>query len=139
MEISRVMKYFMDKGAIAVAQLMGVHYRRSPLIQGGLEILFKITVTISRTVSNLFCMEKYKDIVTDYYIEPKSEETMGSFIQATNDAPLLVPASRKKKKLEKKKTDNAKCKDIRGFFSRETKQERTKKKNSHGHNIMTMD
>ena len=139
MEISRVMKYFMDKGAIAVAQLMGVHYRRSPLIQGGLEILCKITVTISRTVSNLFCMEKYKDIVTDYYIEPKSEETMGSFIQATNDAPLLVPASPKKKKLEKEKTDDAKCKDIRGFFSRETKQERTKKKNSHVHNIMTMD
>ena len=101
MEISRVMKYFMDKGAIAVAQLMGVHYRRSPLIQGGLEILCKITVTISRTVSNLFCMEKYKDIVTDYYIEPKSEETMGSFIQATNDAPLLVPASPKKKEIRK--------------------------------------
>ena len=60
---------------------------------------------------------------------------MGSFIQAINDAPLPVPASSKKKKVEKKKTDNARQKDTRDFFSRETTQERTKKKNSHGHNI----
>ena len=77
-------------------------------------------------------MEKYKDIVTDRYIEPKNEEIMGSFIQAINDAP-------KKNKVEKKKTDNARHKDIRDFFSRETRQERTKKKNSHGHNIITID
>ena len=43
-------------------------------------------------------MEKYKDIVTDRYIEPKNEEIMGSFIQAINDAPLqyqLLPKRRK--------------------------------------------
>ena len=84
-------------------------------------------------------MEKYKDIVTDCYIEPKNEEIMGSFIQAINDAPLPVPAFTKKKKVEKKKTDNARHKDIRDFFSQETRQERTKKKNSHDHNIITID
>ena len=113
MEISRVMKYFMDRGAIVVAQLMAVHYRRSPLIQGRLEILCKMTVTISRTVSNLPCTEKYKEVKKykeykkykeGYYIEPKSEEIMGSFIQATNDVPLLVPASPIKK--ESKKEEN---------------------------------
>ena len=62
---------------------------------------------------------------------------MGSFIQAINDVPLPVPASSKKKKVEKKKTDNARQKNTRDFFSRETTQERTKKKNSHGHNITT--
>ena len=80
-------------------------------------------------------MEKYEDLVTDRYIEPKNEEIMGSFIQAINDVPLPVPGSSKKKKVEKKKTDNARQKDTRDFFSRETTQERTKKKNSHGHNI----
>ena len=129
----------MDRGATVTAQLTGFHYRRSSLVQEGLEIPCKITVTISGTVSNLLCMEKYKDIVTDRYIEPKNEEIMGSFIQAINDAPLLVPASPKKKKVEKKKTDNARHKDIRDFFSQETRQERTKKKNSHGHNIITID
>ena len=84
-------------------------------------------------------MEKYKGIVTDRYMEPKSEETMGSFIQAINDAPLSVPASPKKKKVEKKKTDNARHKDMQDFFSPETRQERTKKKISHGHNIITID
>ena len=139
MEISRVTKYFMDRSATVKAQLAGVHYRRSPLAQAGLEISCKITVTISGTVSNLLYMEKYKDIVTDRYIEPKNEEIMGSFIQAKNDALHPVPTSPKKKKLEKKKTDNARHKDIRDFFSRETRQERAKKKNSHGHNIITID
>ena len=40
-------------------------------------------------------------------IEPESEEIMGSFIQAVNDAPLPAPTSPKKKKVEKKKSDNA--------------------------------
>ena len=84
--------------------LTGVHYRRSPLVQGGLKTPCKITVTISGTVSNLHYMEKYKGIVTDRYMEPKSEETMGSFIQAINDAPLPVPASPKKK--ESRKEEN---------------------------------
>ena len=76
---------------------------------------------MSSAVSNLLCTEKCKDIVTDGYIEPKNEEIMDSFIQATNDTPLPVPASPKKKKVEKNKTDNAKHKDIRGFFTRETR------------------
>ena len=84
-------------------------------------------------------MVKYEDLVTDCYIEAKNEEIMGSFIQAINDAPLPVPASTKKKKVEKKKTDNARHKDIRDFFSREIRLERAKKKNSHGHNIITID
>ena len=104
-------------------------------MQGGLEIPCKITVTISGTVSNLLCKKKYKNIVTGRYIEPKNEEIMGSFIQAINDVPLAVPGSSKKKKVEKKKTDNARQKDTRDFFSRETTQERTKNKNSHGHNV----
>ena len=86
-----------------------------------MEIPCKIMVTISETVSNRFCVEKYKDIVTDRYIEPKKEEIMGSIIQAINDAPLPVPASPNKKKVEKKKTDNARHKDMQDFFSRETR------------------
>ena len=116
METSRVTKYFLDRGPAVIVQLKGVHYQRSPLVQGGLEIPCKITVTMSGTVSNLLCMQKYKDIVTDCYIEPKNEKIMGSFIQAINDTPLPVPASPKKKKVKKKKTGNARHKDIRDFL-----------------------
>ena len=101
MEISWVTKYFMDRGATVTAQLTGVYYGRSLLVHGVLEIPCKIMVTISETVSNLLCMEKYKDIVAERYIESKNEEIMGSIIQAINDAPLPVPASPKEKKVEK--------------------------------------
>ena len=66
MDISRLTRFFIDRGATVTAPLMGIHYRRSSLVQGGLEIPCKITVTISGTVSNLLCMEKYKDIATDH-------------------------------------------------------------------------
>ena len=52
MEISRMTKYFLDRGPAVIVQLTGVHYQRSPLIQG-LKIPCKITVTMSGTVSNL--------------------------------------------------------------------------------------
>ena len=64
---------------------------------------------------------------------------MGSFILALNDAPLPVPASPKKKKVGKKRTENARCKDMREVFGWETRQERNKKKNSHDHDIITID
>ena len=105
MEISRVTKCFMDRGATVTAQLTGVHYQGLPLlVQRGLETPCQITVTISGTVSNLLCIEKYKEIVTDRFIEPKNEEIMGSFIQVINDAPLPVPASPQKE--ESRKEEN---------------------------------
>ena len=116
MEISRVTMYFLDRGLAVIVQLTGVYYQRSPLVQGRLEIASKIRVTMSGTVSNLLWMEKYKDIVTDCYIEPKNEKIMGSFIQAINDAPLPVLASLKKKKVKKKKTGNGRHKAIRDFL-----------------------
>ena len=57
--------------ATVTDQLTGVHCRRSPLVQGGLEIPCKIFLTISGTVSNLLCMEKHKDIINGRYIQPK--------------------------------------------------------------------
>ena len=53
MEISKVTKHFLGRGPAVIVQLMGVHYQRSPLLQGELEITCKITVTMSGTVSNL--------------------------------------------------------------------------------------
>lgn len=61
-EISRVTKFFIDRGATITAQLVGNHYRRSPLVQGGLEIPCKVTAMILGTASNLLCMEKYKEL-----------------------------------------------------------------------------
>ena len=80
-EISRVTKFFMDRGAIITAQLTSEHYRRSPLVQGGLEIPCKVTVTIPGTCANLLVMEKYKQLVDELYVQPKEEQIIGSFLQ----------------------------------------------------------
>ena len=61
-------------------------------------------------------MERNKEIVNDQYIEPKNEEIMGSFIQIINDTSLPVPASPKKNKVENKRTDIARHKNIRDLF-----------------------
>ena len=43
-ELSKVIKFLLDRGAKMSAVLTSVHYRRSPLVQGGMEIPCKVTV-----------------------------------------------------------------------------------------------
>ena len=45
-EISRATKFFIDRGANITVTLTSDHYRRSPLIQGGMEIACKVTSSI---------------------------------------------------------------------------------------------
>ena len=45
-EISRPTKFLLDREAKVTAQLTGTHYRRSPLVNGGLEIPCLVTVAI---------------------------------------------------------------------------------------------
>ena len=76
------MKFFLDRGAIANAQLTGEHYRRSPIVQGGMEIACKVTLKIPGMCVNILLMEKCKQLLQQLYIEPKNEEMLGSFLQA---------------------------------------------------------
>ena len=46
MEISRITKYIIDRGAQVEVKVLGRHYRRSPLVQGGLEVPCRITITM---------------------------------------------------------------------------------------------
>ena len=80
LEISRPTKYLFDRGAFFTVELTSTNYRRSPLIQGGLEIPAKVTVAMPGTVKNHLLMEKYKEIVNERYAEPKDEEVLGSFL-----------------------------------------------------------
>ena len=50
-KISRVTKFSLDRGAVAYAELTSTH-QRSPIMQGGLEILCKITGKLHGTVKN---------------------------------------------------------------------------------------
>ena len=122
MQISRVTKFFIDRGATVTAELTSEFYRRSPLIQGSLEIPCKITAKISGTVINLLIMEKYIQLVQEFYTEPKDEEILGSYLQVeaaeginvTRAVPRNPPVQKKKKKSDVQQT-----KAIRKFFNRD--------------------
>lgn len=122
-EISRVTKYFLARGATMTATLTSVHYRRSPLVQGGLEIPCKISVTITGTVSNLLVLEKYRQLVETLYTEPKEELILGSFLQTTAVLDLAAPAEEKVKRKKTAKVPSGsktttQIKDIRSFFGK---------------------
>ena len=81
MEISRVTKFLLDRGANVSAKLRSTHYRRSPLVQGGIEIPCVVTVSMPGTVIKQLLMERYKQLVETLYTEPKEEEILGTFLQ----------------------------------------------------------
>ena len=105
-ETLRVTKFFLDRWAIVSAQLTREHYRRSPVVHGGMEIACKVTAKIAGKCASILLMEKYKQLVQQLYIEPKNEEILGSFLQAneTIDGVEAQPVS-KKAKVKRKQTD----------------------------------
>ena len=50
----------MDRGAIVSVQLTSEHYRRSPIVQGRMEIACNVKVKIPGTCVIILLMEKYK-------------------------------------------------------------------------------
>jgi len=116
-EISRVTKFLLDRGANLTATLTSEHYRRSPLVQGGLEIPCKIIVTMPGTVSNLLVLEKYRQLVEELYTEPKNEEILGSFLYSIATDQRPPPAAKKNTKSKIYVPPNVpEHKDIRSFF-----------------------
>lgn len=95
MEISRITKFIIEQGAIVEAHLSSTNYRRSPLIQGGLEIPCNVVVTLPGTIVNQLIVEKYKKLVAEKYAEPKNEVIIGSFLVTTRSISE-VSVSKKK-------------------------------------------
>ena len=52
MEISRITKFIIDRGAQVAVKIRGRHYRRSPLVQGGLEVPCEIKITMVGSIIN---------------------------------------------------------------------------------------
>ena len=49
-DISRITKHFLDRGISMHCKLNSRHYRRSPLVQGGLEIICEVVINSRATV-----------------------------------------------------------------------------------------
>ena len=118
----------MDRGATATATLTSEHFRQSPVVHGGLEIPYKVSVTMPGTVSNLLVLGKYWQLVEDLYTEPKNEKIFVSFLHA------LVTDQRPKKNTKIKKAvpcNVPEHSDIRSFFGNAaTRQLKSATKNS---------
>ena len=131
-EISRVSKLLLDRGATIQATLTTTNYRRSPLVQGGLEIACKVTARMAGTVRNHMLLERYMKLVTELYADPKEEVILGSFLVKACETSAQ-PTSIKKKK-SKDSTEPSKKprrdRDIRtNFLNAATKTSATRDRN----------
>ena len=64
--------------------VMDIHHRRSPLVQGGLEIPIQVTVEMDLIEKNRQCLDKYETLVGEKYKEPvdgKFEDATDSILQ----------------------------------------------------------
>ena len=76
-EISRVTKFYLDRGATMYCEFSSNHYRRSPLVQGGLDISCRV---MRATKLNQRLSEHYKQLVAQIYSDPAEVTVVGSIL-----------------------------------------------------------
>ena len=131
MEISCPIKYILQRGTKVVATLSSTNYKRSPLVQGDLEIPCSVTIFMPETLKNEEIIKMYKDMVDVLYTEPDGNVVLSSFVHHSIDIPLkLQTKKRKQKSVERlptaKEIEDTQIKDIRSFFSRTIQQKKNK-------------
>ena len=80
-EISRFTRFFISRGGTVKVMVVDSKYRRSPLIQGGLEIPVTVHIELDSTPRNVSVLERYKKLVNENYKEPIN----GNFENCTKD------------------------------------------------------
>ena len=73
-EISRITHFLMFYGANVTTKVVDPHHRRSPLVQGGLEIPVLIIVNMDYSPQNQAALTKYEELVKRSYQEPVNGE-----------------------------------------------------------------
>lgn len=122
-ELSRTLKFLLIRGARIFADLTSTHYRRSPLVQGGLEISCKVTVEMSPTRKNIQLLDRVMELVEATYAEPTSPVILGSFLADEIEVDFLSKEQHRatsKETLKQKKITvrkETKSFDIRDMFS----------------------
>ena len=76
--ISRITRFIIARGVIVEAQLTAAHYRRSPLVQGGLEIPCSLTFKMPATKKSSELLKKYLELFESKYTELQ-EIILGTF------------------------------------------------------------
>ena len=92
----------MDRGAIFQARMTSAHYRRSPLMRGGLEIPCEIIQMLSNSCTKEL-LENCDTLLNDLYMEPVSEEILGCFLDIQENMENDAEESHNKMSRKKKK------------------------------------
>ncbi len=69
-------------GAIVTAKVTDTNHRRSPLIQGGLEVLIKVTVTMKNSPQDMQAMDKEPE---DGKFDDVTKEILGGLESDTDE------------------------------------------------------
>ena len=86
--------------------------------QGGLEIPCSVTVNVPGTIRNHLLLDRYRELVTELYCEPKDEIIIGNFLPPTEQDPIERPQKRQKRVSVPEK-EAIQCKDIKLLFRRQ--------------------
>ena len=115
-EISRAIKFLLDRVVHISAILTSTDYRRSPLVQGGLEGACKVIVKLRATVRNHLLMDRYVEIVNVKYIEAKHEVILGPFLKKLSTAAQPTNIKRNRSNTNNPKKKQKPNHDIRSLF-----------------------
>ena len=88
-EVSRLTKFLLDRGATVTATLTSKSYRRSPLVQGGLEIPCLVQAKMIGTQINKIILSKYLNMIKETYVEPDPDETIIAGVPADLVPPRI--------------------------------------------------
>ena len=133
MEISRITKFIVDRGTKCTLKLSGIHCRRSPLVQGGLEVLCEMTSGTIGSVVNHLLLTRYESLLKELYIEPKYEKIVRTFLSSAQHANKIgeimeaQPRPRQPKPQRQKKKEDS-SRDILDMFRHPTKKVTNDKK-----------
>ena len=123
-------------------KLTSRHYRRSSLVQGGLEIKCEVVINSRATVLQSRLTVRYLELIQNFYTEPVEERVMGelafNFIMTLPPMLNMHVLSTLKKRKKKTTKTNATTRngDIREMFSNSKKRKKIQPAND---NIIVLD
>ena len=121
--ISRVTRYFLDRGISMHCKLTSRHYRCSPLVQGGLKIKCEVVINSRATVLQPRLTAYYLELIQNLYTEPVEERVIGElvFSFAMTLPPIVnmpvLPTLKKRKKKATATKATTRNREIREMFS----------------------
>ena len=107
-ELSRTIKLILERGARILAVLESTHYRKSPLIQRGVEIPCQLTMEISPTFKDGQLLDRLIQLVEIVYCELMPPIILGSFLADEIEVECKSNKIQKTNSFKAKKRKNSK-------------------------------